>query len=128
MPRESRVDRAEILTSRSSRHPAPSILARSASDRMVDDVFHLPRDRRGARSGSDPGPLATLASAATSSGAAVVNRRNEVASAIDELVISMVVTLTVGIAATLVTAGGSDLVAAGSPLRGSRRQADESTT
>ncbi|WP_141216936.1 hypothetical protein [Rhodococcus sp. 14-2483-1-2] len=34
-------------------------------------------------------------------------------SAIDELGISMVVTLTVGVAATLVTADGSDLVAAG---------------
>ncbi|WP_072805554.1 hypothetical protein [Rhodococcoides yunnanense] len=56
---------------------------------------------------------ATLASAATSFGVAVVNRRNEIVSAIDELGVSMVVTLSVGVAATLVTAGGSDLAAAG---------------
>ncbi|MEV8236413.1 hypothetical protein AB0P23_14265 [Rhodococcus sp. NPDC077669] len=56
---------------------------------------------------------ATLASAATSFGAAIVARRNEIVGAIDELGVSVAITLTAGVAATLVTAGGSDLVAAG---------------
>lgn len=56
---------------------------------------------------------ATLASAATQFGASVVAKRNEIVSEIDSLGVSVAITLTAGVLATLVTAGVSDLAAAG---------------
>lgn len=55
----------------------------------------------------------TLASAATGFGASVVARRNEIVSEINSLGVSVAITLTAGVLATLVTAGVSDVAAVG---------------
>lgn len=56
---------------------------------------------------------ATLASAATGFGASVVAKRDEITSEINSLGVSLAITVTAGVLATLVTAGVSNLAAAG---------------